>query len=140
MIPTDPKLIPADLASATQPAPVECAAYPTCRRTSRSTRIQEVENADESDEREKPAGQDNGFMWRLYSYWRFEERDGGVHIECESVSLSRSIHWSVAWFVRPFVTGLPKEPQESNLGSLRSALVARAATPRPDLRKSHTLP
>lgn len=23
---------------------------------------------------------DRGFLWRLYSYWRFEARDGGVYI------------------------------------------------------------
>jgi hypothetical protein len=97
--------------------------------SSRSTRIQEVEDADEAGEREKPVGTDNGFLWRLHSYWRFEEKDGGVYVECESISLSRSIHWAVAWFVKPFVTELPKESLESTLGSMRAALVARVAVP-----------
>ena len=40
-------------------------------------------------EREKPVGSDHGFLWRLNAYWRYEQVDGGVLIECESVSLSR---------------------------------------------------
>ncbi len=38
---------------------------------SRSTRIAEVENAGKPNESEKPVGNDNGFLWRLNSYWRF---------------------------------------------------------------------
>jgi len=38
----------------------------------RSTRIAEVENADSPNEHEKPVGNDHGYMWRLYSYWRIE--------------------------------------------------------------------
>lgn len=48
------------------------------RSQSYSTRIAEVEHADRPDEREKPIGKDRGLLWRLYSYWRFQERDGGV--------------------------------------------------------------
>jgi len=43
-----------------------------------STRIAELENPGRSDEREKPLGKDRGFLWRLYSYWRFHEKDGGL--------------------------------------------------------------
>src|SRR5205814_7167302 len=45
-----------------------------------STRIQEVENAGKPDESLKPPGKDHGFLWKLYSYWRFVERDGGVYM------------------------------------------------------------
>src|SRR5262249_39837353 len=37
---------------------------------SRTTRIQEVENAGEKNESLKPAGDDNGFLWRMNTYWR----------------------------------------------------------------------
>lgn len=56
-----------------------------------STRIAEVENPDTPKEREKPVGNDGGYLWRLYSYWRFFERDGGVYVQCESISLTRGI-------------------------------------------------
>jgi hypothetical protein len=95
-----------------------------------TTRIAEVEDADSPEEREKPVGRDGGFLWRLYSYWRFEEKDGGVYIECESVSLTRDIPAMVSWLVKPFITGIPKESLEMTMGSTRQALVAKPAASR----------
>jgi hypothetical protein len=99
------------------------------RATSRSytTRIQEVADADTPQEREKPAGNDGGFLWRLYSYWRFEEKDGGVYIECESISLTRDIPFMVSWLVKPFVTDIPKESLRATMGSTRRALLANVS-------------
>ncbi len=90
-----------------------------------STRIAEVEDADRPGEHEKPAGHDGGFLWRINSYWRFEERDGGVFVECESVSLTRDIPTGLGWLIGPFITSIPKESLEFTLGSTRSALLAR---------------
>ena len=61
------------------------------RSRSVSTRITEVADPETKHEHELPPGVDHGFMWRLNSYWRFEERNGGVYIECEAISLSRGI-------------------------------------------------
>jgi len=99
------------------------------RATSRSytTRIQEVEDADTAKEKEKPVGHDGGFLWRLYSYWRFEERDGGVYIECESISLTRDIPFVVSWMVKPFVTDIPKESLQATMGSTRRALLSNVS-------------
>lgn len=87
-----------------------------------STRIAEVENADTPEEREKPVGHDGGFLWRINSYWKFEQRDGGVYIECESISLTRDIPTGLGWLIKPFVTDIPKESLEMTMGSTRSAL------------------
>jgi hypothetical protein len=92
-----------------------------------TTRIAEVEDADTPQEREKPVGGDRGFFWRLNSYWRFAERDGGVYAECEAVSLSRAIPWIVPSFIRGFVTSIPKESLRMTMGSTRSALLAKIA-------------
>lgn len=99
------------------------------RATSRSytTRIQEVADADTPREREKPVGNDGGFLWRLYSYWRFEEKDGGVYIECESISLTRDIPFVVSWLVKPFVTDIPKESLQATMGSTRRALLSNVS-------------
>ena len=56
-----------------------------------STRIAELADAGTAKEHEKPDGQDQGFLWRLNAYWRYEAVDGGVLIECESISLSRDV-------------------------------------------------
>ena len=92
-----------------------------------ATRIAEVEDADKPDEQEKPPGHDSGFLWRLNSYWRFVERDRGVYVECESISLTRDIPTGLGWLVGPFVTSIPKESLERTLGSTRSAVLARPA-------------
>src|SRR3974377_2374611 len=46
---------------------------------SSATRIAEVENAGEPSEKEKLPGHDNGFMWRMETWWRLEEKDGGCN-------------------------------------------------------------
>jgi hypothetical protein len=90
-----------------------------------ATRIAEVENADKSDEREKPPGHDSGFLWRINSYWRFEQADDGVYVEAESISLTRDIPTGLGWVVGPFVTSVPRESLERTLDSTRSAVLAR---------------
>jgi hypothetical protein len=89
-----------------------------------STRIAEVVDADTPNEREKPVGHDGGFLWRINSYWKFEEKDGGVYIECESISLTRDIPAGLGWLIKPFVTSIPKESLEMTMGSTRAALEA----------------
>jgi hypothetical protein len=101
-----------------------------CHSRSYTTRIQEVANADKPNESEKAVGRDGGFLWRLYSYWRLEERDGGVYVECESVSLTRDVPTGLGWLIKPFITGIPKESLQMTMGSTRSALLARLAAAR----------
>jgi len=55
-----------------------------CR--SYTTRIAEVGNAGSPDERALEPDTGYGFLWRLYSYWRFEERNAGVVAECRATS------------------------------------------------------
>ncbi len=95
------------------------------RETSRvySTRIQEIENAGMPNEKAKPVGKDSGFMWRLDSYWRMEERDGGVYVQCEAVSLSRNIPTGLGWMIGPFVESVPRESLMFTLGRTREALL-----------------
>ena len=87
-----------------------------------STRIAEVENPGTPEEREKPVGNDGGFLWRLNSYWRVVERDGGVYVQCETLSLTRSIPFGLNWIVGPFVTSVPRELLSFTLVTTRSAL------------------
>jgi hypothetical protein len=87
-----------------------------------STRIAEVEDAGEPTEREKPVGNDGGYLWRLNTYWRLLARDGGVYIHCESVSLSRGIPLGFGWIVGPFVTSIPRESMTFTLETTRQQL------------------
>lgn len=92
-----------------------------------STRISELENPDRSDEREKPIGEDRGFLWRLNSYWRFQERDGGVYVQLESIALSRSVPALLAWVVNPLLKSVPREYLSRLLTSTRVALTNKSA-------------
>ena len=88
----------------------------------RSTRIAEVENPGTPEEKELPVGHDSGYLWRLNSYWRFLERDGGVYIQSESVTLTRGIPTGLGWVVRPFVTSIPRDTLTFTLETTRTAL------------------
>jgi hypothetical protein len=87
-----------------------------------STRIAEVENAGTPNERERPIGDDGGYLWRLNTYWRLLARDGGLYIHCESVSLSRGIPFGFGWVVGPFVTSIPRESLTFTLETTRKRL------------------
>jgi hypothetical protein len=87
-----------------------------------STRIAEVEHAGTPNEREKPVGNDGGYLWRLNTYWRLLARDGGLYIHCESVSLSRGIPIGFGWIVGPFVTSIPRESLTFTLETTRRQL------------------
>jgi hypothetical protein len=97
------------------------------RAHSRSSaiRIAEVENAGTPQEREKPPDDDNGFMWRLETWWRMEERDGGVYVQNEVVSLTRDIPAVLAWMIEPFLTSIPKESLEFTLEATRRGVLGR---------------
>jgi hypothetical protein len=94
---------------------------------SSAVRITEVENAGKGDESEKPPGDDGGFMWRMETWWRMEERDGGVYVQSEVASLTRDIPTGLGWMIRPFVNSIPKESLTFTLETTRRAVEAHPA-------------
>lgn len=91
-----------------------------CR--SYTTRIAEVEDAGTSQEQVLQPDTGYGFLWRLYSYWFFQEKDDGVHIECRAISLSRDIPVGLGWVIEPIIRKLPKESLINTLKATRDAL------------------
>jgi len=92
----------------------------TCR--SSTTRISEVEGAGSPDERVLPPDTGYGFLWRLYTYWQFQERDDGVVVECRAVSLTRDVPFGLGWAIEPIIQKLPKESLINTLEATRLAL------------------
>ncbi len=88
-----------------------------------STRIAEVDDAGTPTERERPVGTGHGFLWRLNTYWRFAERDGGTWVQCESITLTRDIPTGLGWLIGRFVTEIPRESLTFTLATARKALV-----------------
>ncbi|MEE8590031.1 MAG: hypothetical protein V3T35_01810 [Spirochaetia bacterium] len=88
-----------------------------------STKIAEVEKPDAPDGgKELSVGEDRGFLWRLYAYWRLEEAEDGVFVESVSISLSRRIPTGLGWIVKPFVSSMPRESLEGTLQATRVAV------------------
>jgi hypothetical protein len=93
-----------------------------------SLRIAEVADPDTPQERQRPVGHDGGFLWRLYTYWRFLERDGGVYVQCEAISLTRGIPFALRWLIGPFVNSIPRESLAFTLETTRKTLATRRTT------------
>lgn len=87
-----------------------------------STRIEEIGSPGAAGEQALPPAEEHGFLWRLNTYWTFEEADGGLYMQIESVSLTRSIPRGLGWMVRPFTDSIPRESLEFTLGATRKAL------------------
>jgi putative flippase GtrA len=75
--------------------------------TSVATRIEEV------------GGSDHGFLWRLHSYWRYEQVDGGVRVDLRSLTLSRNVPALVRPVAAPLVNRVARESIVRTLAALR---------------------
>jgi hypothetical protein len=93
---------------------------------SRTTRVQQVENAGKSNEHLLPEGHDDGFLWRMNTYWRFEEKDNGTYVECQTISLTRDIPTGLGWLIGGYVNSVPRESLTFTLATTRSAVLQRA--------------
>lgn len=96
---------------------------------SHSTRIAEVQDPKHSYTEEAPVGDDSGFLWRLNSYWRFEEADGGVYAECEAISLSRDVPLGLGFMLKGFLERFPKESMLNTLRGTKAAVLGRENQP-----------
>ena len=85
-----------------------------------STKIVEIEHAGTPRERALPEGNDHGYMWRLNSYWRYKQVDGGVLVEVESLTLSRDLPAIVGPLIRPIVNSTARESMSRTLASVRA--------------------
>lgn len=92
---------------------------------SHATRISEVQDSAHPDAGEKAPGEDHGFLYRLEAYWRFEEADGGVYVECEAVSLSRDVPALVQTAFNRFIQRFPIESMRNTLAFTRTAVLQR---------------
>jgi hypothetical protein len=85
---------------------------------SRSTKVSEIDSSGHA----VAPGDEHGFLWRLNTYWTYEERDGGLYIQIESVTLTRSVPSGLGWVIQPFIEKIPRESLEFTLRSTSTAL------------------
>jgi hypothetical protein len=98
---------------------------------SRSTRIAEVLDAGGPNERERTDGNDHGYIWRLNNYWRIEEKDGGVYIQNESITLSRPVPALLAWLINPLTKSIPRDVLLHLLTDTRNGVMKAGTAPMP---------
>jgi len=91
-----------------------------CR--SYTTRIAEVRDAGSPKETVLPPDSGHGFLWRLYSYWKFEQKKRGVYAECRAISLTRDVPFGLGWMIEPIIQNLPRESLIHTLEATRDAL------------------
>lgn len=89
---------------------------------SHSTRIVEIANPGTSTEHALDSSHEHGFLWRLNTYWNWEERDGGLYMQIETVSLTRSVPAGLGWAIGPFINSIPRESLEFTLRATANAL------------------
>lgn len=89
---------------------------------SRSTRIREIASPGTSAEHALPAGQDHGFLWRQNTYWSWEQHDGGLYIQIESISFTHSVPTGLGWAIGPYIESIPRESLEFTLHCISTAL------------------
>jgi hypothetical protein len=87
----------------------------------RSTRIAEIASPGTPAEHVLDASHAHGFLWRQKTYWSYEQRDGGLYMQIESVSLTRAIPLGLGWAIGPYVESIPRDSLEF---TLRAAILA----------------
>ncbi len=88
-----------------------------------STSVEEIEDYGSPGERKLPANMGSGYIWRLFSISRFEQRDDGVYVELEVIALSRDIPGALRWLIDPIVRRVSR-------GSLLTSLIETRAAVR----------
>ena len=90
---------------------------------STATKIAEVADAGTPRERPKRPDEDRGLLWRWNAYWRYEQVDQGVVVECESVTLSRTIPLLLRPVAGPIVGHVARESMDRTLSVFRERFV-----------------
>ena len=85
---------------------------------------QEIADYGQSGQRFLPPGEGNGFIWRLQSIARYEERDGGVYVELEALALTRDIPAAIRWMASPLVTRVTRSAVTASLRETRDGLAS----------------
>lgn len=88
-------------------------------------RIAEVEDPGEPSEHEHKPGNDTGYLWAMETWWQLVERDGGVYVQNEVVSLTRDIPTGLGWLIEPFISGIPRESLEFTMEATKKAVLGK---------------
>lgn len=110
-----------------------------CSCCSRTTRIAEVQDSEKVNEKALPPDTGHGFLWRLDSFWKFQETNNGTLIQCRAISLTRDIPGALKWMIQPIVRSLPKDSLVETLSATRRKVLQNLSV-EPSQSMVHTRP
>jgi hypothetical protein len=100
-----------------------------------SVSIREFRNAHDLSEGLYPEGEDHGFVWRFATFWHVRDRDGGVDLELNSISLARPAPTGFGWWAsrraRQAVENLMNQTRAAVLADVKSAQVSGSSAKLP---------
>lgn len=85
---------------------------------SRSSSIREYKDAHDLSAGLYPDGEDHGFLWKTYTNWHIRERDGGVDLELNNITLTRPIPPGFGWWA----TRKAREAVDKMINEMRAAI------------------
>ncbi len=95
---------------------------------SRSISIREYKDAHNPSLGMYEEGNDHGFIWRIYTWWHARDRDGGVDLEVNNISLTRPVPFGFGWWA----SRKARSSIENLLLRTREALTGAARAPDPN--------
>jgi len=84
-----------------------------------ATKIVEIADAGTAKERPKGPEQDRDLLWRWNAYWRYEQVQRGLLVECESITLSRPVPFMLKPVAGPLVSHVARESMDRTLAVFR---------------------
>jgi hypothetical protein len=84
-----------------------------------------TELADPGTPEERPLTQNasHGYVEKVFTIVRYREVDGGVYVEVESLTLSRSIPAAIRWMVTPLVQRFSRQTMADTLDHLKNRVI-----------------
>src|SRR5437763_14929705 len=93
-----------------------------------ATKSAELEDAGTRTEHERTLGDDRGFLWRMNSYWRYVQADGGVWVELDSLTLSRALPAPIRPVAGPIISRVARDSMNRTLQSMARSFETRGGS------------
>lgn len=90
---------------------------------STTTRVQAIDDFGKPSQHLYVVDTGPGYVWRLFTFSRLEQRDGGVYLEIETMALSRGIPFEFRWLIKPLTERVPRETVALTLQATRDAVI-----------------